>query len=138
MATAMIDLTQPTEYDLTMNYLDRMPDAVIQMILDSLSFQERWKLGATSKAWRSQRDRLLPKLALIRTHWKNKLRQPVILNEDRFGQQTFYYLQRTNRHNPLGAGVHPLFNPKAQAALLRALGVNHIRQLGASYKVKFV
>jgi hypothetical protein len=97
-----------------------MPDPVIQMILNSLSFQERWKLGAASKAWRSQRDRLLPKLALIRSHWKNKLKQPVIMNEDSYGATSYYYLMRGNRHHPLGAGVHPLFSPAAQAALFHA------------------
>jgi hypothetical protein len=120
MATPRMDLTLPTEYDLTMNYLERMPDPVIQMILNSLSFQERWKLGAASKAWRSQRDRLLPKLALIRSHWKNKLKQPVIMNEDRFGATSYFYMMRGNRHHPLGAGVHPLFSPAAQAALFSA------------------
>eukprot|EP01047_Picozoa_sp_COSAG01_P109858 COSAG01_NODE_38708_length_486_cov_0.813953_1_plen_28_part_10 len=28
MATPRMDLTLPTEYDLTMNYLERMPDPV--------------------------------------------------------------------------------------------------------------
>jgi hypothetical protein len=115
-----MDLQLPTEYDLTVNHLERMPDVVIQMILNSLSFPERWKLGAASKSWRSQRDRLLPKLALIRSHWKNKLKQPVIMNEDGYGVTSYYYLMRSNARDPLSAGVHPLFDPSAQAALFHA------------------
>ena len=120
MATLGMDLTLPTEYDLTVDYLEQMPDAMIQKILSSLSFQARWKLGAVSKAWRSQRDRLLPKLALIRSHWKNKLKQPVIMNEDSYGVTSYYYLMRGNARDHSGAGVHPLFNPSAQAALFHA------------------